>query len=117
MTIFINAFTVLAVLFAYRIGGANTQRVLRLGFASTLVLVSGLNDLTFYYLYDWPQGSPDRLDWASHIEVFVGGPPTPTVAIVFCAVHLVLAAAVLAAPWVVSTVRANRRPAVPQPVP
>lgn len=97
-TTFIDAFTVIAVLFGYRLGGATTARVLRLGFASTLVLISGLNDLTFLYLYHWPEGRPTRLDWASHIKVFIGGWPTPTAAIIFCAVHLVLAAAILAWP-------------------
>lgn len=97
-TIFVNAFTVVAVLFGYRLGGARTERVLRAGAAAVLVVISGLNDLTFYYSHAWPQGRPSRLDWASHIEVFVGGPPTPTVAIVFCLVHLALAAAVLVAP-------------------
>jgi hypothetical protein len=102
MAIFVNAFTILAVLFGYRLGGGSTSRVLRLGFASTLVLVSGLNDISFYYLYGWPEGRPDRFRWASHITVFVGGPATPAVAIAFCAVHLALAGLVLAAPrlWV-----------------
>jgi hypothetical protein len=99
MTIMLNAFVVLAIAFGYRLGGAKTGKVLRLGFAGTLVLVSGLNDLTFYYSYPWPDGRPARLGWASHITVFVGGVPTPTTAIVFCAVHLLLAAAVITVPW------------------
>jgi hypothetical protein len=114
MAIFVNAFTILAILFGYRLGGASTSRVLRLGFAAALVLVSGLNDLSFYYLNDWPEGRPSRLDWASHITVFVGGTATPTVAIVFCAVHLLLATAVLLLPQLSpSTLR--RRRETPQP--
>lgn len=97
-TTFIDAFTVIAVLFGYRLGGGTTARVLRLGFASALVLISGLNDLTFLYLYSWPEGKPARLDWASHIRVFIGHYPTPTEAIAFCAVHLLLAALILAWP-------------------
>jgi hypothetical protein len=97
-TTFIDAFTVIAVLFGYRLGGAATNRVLRLGGAATLVLISGLNDLTFFYLYGWPEGRPARLDWASHIRVFIGHDPTPTDAIIFCAVHLLLAALILAWP-------------------
>jgi len=97
-TIFVNAFTVLAVLFAYRLGGATAGRVLRAGFAGILVLISGLNDLTFYYTNDWNGPRPATLAWASHIAVFTGGPPSATAAIVFCAVHLGLAAVVLAAP-------------------
>ncbi|MFY1693722.1 hypothetical protein [Plantactinospora sp. WMMB782] len=97
-TIFMNAFTVLAVLFAYRLGGAATDRVLKVGLAAVLVVVSGLNDLAFYYTNSWADGRPDRLHWASHISVFVGGPPSPTVAILFCAVHLVLAGVILLLP-------------------
>lgn len=97
-TIFVNAFTVIAVLFGYRLGGAPAARVLKAGVAAVLVVISGLNDLSFYYAYQWPEGRPARLDWASHIEVFVGGPPTPAVAIGFCLVHLGLAAVVLALP-------------------
>jgi hypothetical protein len=99
MAIFVNAFTILAVLLGYRLGGAPAGRVLRLGFAATLVLVSGLNDITFYYLYSWPEGRPERFTWASHITVFTGSPASPAVAIGFCAVHLVLAGLVLALPW------------------
>ncbi|GII78469.1 hypothetical protein Sru01_34510 [Sphaerisporangium rufum] len=97
-TLFATSFTVLAVLFAYRLGGASTARVLKAGVAGVLVVVSGLNDLTFWAMYDWTGGRPRVLDWASHIAVFVGGPPTAPVAIAFCAVHLALAAAVLALP-------------------
>jgi hypothetical protein len=113
MAIFVNAFTILAILFGYRLGGASTGRVLRLGFAAALVLVSGLNDLSFYYLNDWPDGRPARLDWASHITVFVGGTATPTVAVVFCAVHLLLATAVLLLPASIPP----RRRQTPQPSP
>lgn len=117
MTVFLDAFLIIAVCFAYRLGGATTGRVLRLGTAGVLVLISGLNDLTFYFFYSWPEpGRPARLVWASHIAVFVGGTPTPTTAIVFCAVHLLLATAIIAVPWYVH----RRRPAaaaVPAPPP
>lgn len=99
MTIFLDAFVVLAITLGFRLGGGKTGKILRLGFAGTLVLVSGLNDLTFYYSYQWSDGRPARLTWASHITIFVGGTPTPTTAIVFCAVHLLLAAAVIVVPW------------------
>jgi hypothetical protein len=105
MAVFVNAFTILAVLFGYRLGGAPSGRVLRLGFAATLVLVSGINDITFYYLYDWPDGRPERFTWASHITVFTGSPATPAVAVTFAGVHLVLAALVLALPRLLTRVR------------
>lgn len=99
MTIFLDAFVILAITFGFRLGGGKTGKVMRLGFAGILVLVSGLNDLTFYFSYPWPDGRPPRLSWASHITIFVGGTPTPTTAIVFCAVHLLLAAAIITVPW------------------
>lgn len=99
MTIFLDAFVVLAITLGFRLGGGKAGKVLRLGFAGTLILISGLNDLTFYYSYPWSDGRPPRLTWASHITIFVGGPPTPTTAIVFCAVHLLLAAAIIVVPW------------------
>lgn len=116
-TLFVNAFTVLAVLFGYRLGGASTARVLKVGVAAVLVVISGLNDLSFYYTNAWPEGRPARLDWASHITVFVGGPPTPATAIGFCLVHLALAGVVLALPvqrWLDRLT--GRRPAADQPV-
>jgi hypothetical protein len=62
------------------------------------VVVSGLNDLTFWLTYDWPDGRPSHLHWASHITVFVGGPPSVATAVVFLVVHLALAAAVMFLP-------------------
>jgi len=118
MTLFLDAFVIIAICFGYRLGGAKTNKVLRLGIAGVLVLVSGLNDLTFYYLYTFPPpGRPARLAWASHIKVFVGGSPTPATAIVFCVVHLLLAAAVIVVPWYVHRrrVAAATRADVPQP--
>jgi len=91
-------FVVLFGLLAYRLGGAGTASVLKLGIASILVVVSGLNDLTFWLTYDWPDGRPTHLRWASHIAVFVGGPPSVTTAVLFLAVHLTLAVAVLLVP-------------------
>lgn len=96
--LFVAAFVVMAVLFAFRLGGASTRTIIRSGFAAILVVISGLNDLTSWWLTPWEGGRPDTLAWASHIEVFVGGPPTPVVAGVFCAVHLALALVVLLAP-------------------
>lgn len=91
-------FVVLAGLLAYRLAGARSTAVLKLGVAAILVVVSGLNDLTFWLTYDWPDGRPSHLDWASHIIVFVGGPPSVATAVVFLAVHLALAAAVMFVP-------------------
>ncbi|MGY0236299.1 hypothetical protein [Longispora urticae] len=96
--LFVASFTVLAVLFAYRLGGAGTVRVARAGLAAVLVMISGLNDLTFWATYHWPDGRPTHLKWASHITVFYGHQPSVVEAAVFLAVHLALAAAVLTVP-------------------
>lgn len=97
--IFIATFIVLFGLFAYRMAGARTVSVLKVGVASILVVISGLNDLTFWLTNDWgPDGRPAVLRWASHIIVFVGGPPSVLTAWVFLAVHLALAGVVLALP-------------------
>jgi hypothetical protein len=73
--------------------------------AAVLVVISGLNDLTFWALNDiWASGrTPETLHWASHIIVFTGGPPSVATGVVFMLVHLALAAAVAALPlgrWV-----------------
>ncbi|MBB3664224.1 MULTISPECIES: hypothetical protein [Prauserella salsuginis group] len=102
--LFITTFIVLFMLLAYRLGGARTANVLKTGVAAILVVVSGLNDLTFWALNDvWAAGSrPSELPWASHIIVFTGVPSVAT-AVVFMVVHVVLAAVVIALPvgrWV-----------------
>jgi hypothetical protein len=96
--LFTATFVVLFGLLAYRFAGARTTSVLKLGVASILVVISGLNDLTFWLTYDWPDGRPPVLRWASHIIVFVGGPPSVATAVVFMVVHLVLAGVVIALP-------------------
>jgi hypothetical protein len=97
--LFTATFVVLFALLAYRMGGARTASVVKVGVASVLVVISGLNDMTFWLTNDWgPDGRPSVLHWASHITVFVGGPPGVVTAWVFLAVHLLLAAVVLALP-------------------
>lgn len=98
--LFIVTFIVLFALMAYRLGGARTANVLKTGVAGILIVIAGLNDLTFWALNEvWSAGSrPDVLAWASHIVVFVGGPPSVATAVVFMLVHLVLATVVLLLP-------------------
>ncbi|WP_328447636.1 hypothetical protein [Amycolatopsis sp. NBC_00438] len=103
--LFVTTFIVLFALLAYRLGGGRTVNVLKAGVASILVVISGVNDLTFWALNDvWAAGTkPTELKWASHMIVFLGGPPSVPAAVAFMAVHLVLAAIVVALPagrWV-----------------
>jgi len=96
--LFTVTFVVLFALLALRLGGARTTTVLKVGVAAVLVVISGLNDFTFWATYSWPDGRPDRFEWASHMIIFLGGPPTPLAAAVFTVVHLALACAVLTLP-------------------
>lgn len=101
--LFTVTFVVLFALLALRLGGARTTTVLKVGAAAVLVVISGLNDFTFWATYSWPNGRPERFEWASHMIVFLGGPPTAPVAAVFTIAHLALAGAALALPaqrWV-----------------
>jgi hypothetical protein len=110
--IFVNAFTVLFALLAYRLGGASTARTLKLGGVGVLMLVSGLNDLTMWAMNDWPDGRPDTFDWASHVAVFLGRTPHLSDMLLFLAVHLALAGLLLAAPierWLSATPFAEGR--------
>jgi hypothetical protein len=103
--LFVTTFIVLFALLAYRLGGGRTANVLKTGVAAILVVISGVNDLTFWALNDvWSAGTkPTELKWASHMIVFLGGPPSVPAAVAFMAVHLALAAVVVALPvgkWV-----------------
>jgi hypothetical protein len=97
--IFVNAYTVLSAVFAYRLGGAGTARVVKLGGAGLLLLVSGLNDLTMWAMYPWPGGErPEVFSWASHVSIFFGHPPSLPEMLLFLAAHLLLLALLLALP-------------------
>ena len=98
-SIFANAFVVLSTVFAFRMGGAASAQVLKLGLCGILVLVSGLNDLTMWAMYDWPGGvRPNTFDWASHVSIFLGRDPHVTDMLGFVAVHLALIAAIVRLP-------------------
>jgi hypothetical protein len=98
-SIFTNAFVVLAVVFAFRMGGASSARVLKLGCCGILVLVSGLNDLTMWAMYAWPGGvPPDTFEWASHVSIFLGRDAHLVDMLAFAAVHLALMLVVLRLP-------------------
>lgn len=96
--LFTATFVVLFALFAFRMGGARTATVVKTGVAAILVVISGLNDLTFWLTNDWVGGRPDTLPWASHIVVFVGEDPSVVTGWIFLAIHLAMAALVLALP-------------------
>jgi hypothetical protein len=97
--IFVNAFTVLLAVFAYRLGGASAARVIKLGLAGILVMISGLNDLTMWVMYPWPDGQrPFVFKWASHVAIFIGGEPNLYHMLAFLGVHLILIGIIFSLP-------------------
>jgi hypothetical protein len=98
-SLFVNAFVVLFGLFCFRMGGGSTARSLKLGVAGILLLISGLNDLTIWAMYEWPGGvRPDTFYWASHVSIFLGREAGLTDMLVFVAVHLALVVTMLRLP-------------------
>ena len=98
-SIFANAFVVLSGVFAFRMGGATSAQVLKLGCSGILVLVSGLNDLTMWAMYDWPDGvRPETFEWASHVSIFLGRDPRVLDMLAFASVHLLLIVGILRVP-------------------
>ena len=98
-SIFVNAFVVMFGLFCFRMGGGSTAQALKLGFAGVLLLISGLNDLTMWAMYEWPGGvRPDTFYWASHVSIFLGHAPSLGEMLAFLAVHLALAGTILHLP-------------------
>ena len=98
-SIFANAFVVLSSVFAFRMGGASAGQVLKVGCCGILVLVSGLNDLTMWVMYEWPGGvRPAIFDWASHVSIFLGREPQVKDMLAFAALHLALIIVILRLP-------------------
>jgi hypothetical protein len=98
-SIFVNAFVVLFGLFCFRLGGGSTARALKLGLSGVLLLISGLNDLTMWAMYEWPGGvRPDTLYWASHVSIFLGRDPGLVEMLAFVAVHLALVVTIVRLP-------------------
>lgn len=96
-------FVTLSLVLAYRLGGGSRPGVLRVSFALLLFQLSGLEDLAFLLVNNQPAGSkyagiPEVWDWASHMTVFLGHPPSRNEAFAFIAVHVVLALLVLFLP-------------------
>ena len=96
--VFVNAFTVLLAVFAYRLGGASAARVIKLGFAGILIMISGLNDLTMWVIYPWPDGRPFVFKWASHVAIFIGREPNLYHMLTFLGVHLILIGIIMSLP-------------------
>lgn len=98
----LTPFLILAFTLAYRLGGGGAVTARRLAYGMLLVMVSGAEDLAFLTVNDLSgtpfHPIPDVWDWASHMTVRLGHPPTKYEAYVFIAVHLVAAAMVLFAP-------------------
>lgn len=105
-------YIILALTLAYRIGGASSEKTIRLAIALLLLMISGIEDLAFFTVnYDptWPP-LPEVWDWVSHITVRLGHPPTRNEIIVFASAHIILALMVLYLPFgkIVQRVKSRR---------
>ncbi|MGI5176912.1 hypothetical protein ACQEVZ_11320 [Dactylosporangium sp. CA-152071] len=87
---------ILAFALHQRLGGSAAATVRRICYASILVMLSGLEDLSFWLWRGQPV--PQRWDWADHMTVRLGHVASRTEAYVFIAAHLVAAVAVLCWP-------------------
>lgn len=106
---------ILSLALAYRLGGGAGAGARRIGYASILVMLSGLEDLSFLTTTPGQGPIPQVWTWASHMTVFVGRPLHKAEAFVFIAIHVVLAVAVLTVPtrWL----RRSRTPTPADPAP
>ncbi len=87
---------ILCLVFALRLGGAGAATVRRVGYAGILIMLSGIEDLTFQLLRD--SSIAEQWDWADHMTVVLGHIASRTEALVFIAVHLIVAAVVVLLP-------------------
>jgi hypothetical protein len=99
----LTPFVILALTFAYRLGGGRPGTVRRLAYGMLLLMLSGIEDLAFLTINHQtdPRWTPipERWTWASHMIVFLGGHvPTQHQAYAFIAVHVLLAGLVLFLP-------------------
>lgn len=93
---------IMSVAFAHRIGGGKPGQSIKICVVGILMIFSGLLDLSF----DIANGRAlqETLDYAYHIIVLVGRPLTYKEGVVFCLVHFVVIAIVIALPldkWLV----------------
>ena len=103
---------ILAFALHQRLGGSAAATVRRISYASILVMLSGLEDLSFWLWRGQP--IPQRWDWADHMTVRLGHVASRTEAYLFIAAHLVAALAVLCWP---SRSRRAGGPSSPRPGP
>ncbi|MGN9838477.1 hypothetical protein ACTMTI_10200 [Nonomuraea sp. H19] len=98
----VTPFLILSMVLAFRLGGGTAALVRRLAFGMLLLMLSGLEDLAFLTVNDHTDPAyatiPEVWDWASHMTVFLGHPPTKYEAYAFIVVHVVLALAVFFSP-------------------
>ncbi|WP_248962649.1 hypothetical protein [Sphaerisporangium perillae] len=93
---------ILSLVLAYRLGRGDAATVRRLAYGMLLLMLSGLEDLAFLTVnhHTDPAYStiPAVWEWASHMTVFIGHPPTKYEAYAFITVHVLLALAVFLSP-------------------
>ncbi|GAA3080153.1 hypothetical protein [Streptosporangium carneum] len=112
---------ILSLTLANRLGGGTAATTRRLAYGMLLLMLSGLEDFAFLTVNDHTDPAyatiPDVWDWASHMTVFLGHPPTRNEAYAFIIVHVLLALGVFFSPqrWWDSLAARTTRPRSAQP--
>jgi hypothetical protein len=91
-------FMIVGLALSYRLGGGSREGVLRIGAATTVLQMSGLEDLVAVTMNSRLNGIPEVWDWAHHMTVRLGHVATRNEAYAFIAAHVLLAVLVLFVP-------------------
>ncbi|MFI6323799.1 hypothetical protein ACIBG8_40175 [Nonomuraea sp. NPDC050556] len=91
-------FLIVGLALSYRLGGGTREGVLRIGAATTLLQLSGAEDLVAVLMNRRLDGVPEVWDWAHHITVRLGHVATRQEAYIFIGVHVLLAVLALVVP-------------------
>lgn len=79
---------IMAICFAYRIGGGTPGNCFKVGASGVIILFSGFLDLMWYIIN--PVGIPKVIQYAHHINAVLGHYPTYKEGIIFCLAHIPL---------------------------
>lgn len=103
LTLIFVPIVILSLSLAYRLGGGSTGETLRLSFALLIVMLSGIEDLAFFFVNTHEPGQfnpiPEVWDWVSHIKVRLGHPPSKYEVYAFILGHFTLAGVILFYPF------------------
>lgn len=93
------AFIILALAFAFRMGGGRKKEVFVFGSTTLIFMLSGIEDLTSHILQIFLDPDitalPEKWDWARHMTVFFGRVLNKAEALLFIAAHFLIITLIL----------------------